>query len=193
MSKLSILCIHCSATAEGREVTADEIRQWHMGPFDFKSGKVRYKGIVYRSRFALPKEFIGGKSIKDMKGNGWSKVGYTDMIHLDGTLENLTPFNQDDNVQAWELTYGAKGINGITRHVMYVGGKSKDYKEDIDTRTDKQKEALEIYTKYTILRHPDIKVGGHNQFTNKKQCPSYNVPFWCNSICIEERNIYKEV
>jgi len=191
MSELSILCIHCSATPEGREVTANEIRQWHMGPFQYKSGKVRYKGKIYGSRFDLPKEFIGGISIRNMKGNGWSKVGYTDMIHLDGSLENLTPFNQDDDVQAWELTYGAKGINGITRHIMYVGGKNRTYTEDKDTRTLEQKYTLEIHAKFTVLRHPNIKVGGHNQFTDKKQCPSFNVPFWCNTIDIPEINIYK--
>ncbi len=192
MSELSILCIHCTATAEGRPVTKNEILQWHMGPFEYKSGKVKYKGIIYRSRLALPNEFVGGVSIRKMKGNGWSKPGYTDMIHLDGSLENLTPFDQDDNIAAWELTYGAKGINGISRHIVYVGGKNREYTQDKDTRTDKQKEALKIYAQYTILRHPSIKVGGHNQFTNKKQCPSFDVPFWCNSICIEELNIYKK-
>ncbi len=191
MSELSILCIHCSATPEGREVTANEIRQWHMGPLDLKSGKVRYKGRTYRSRFTLPNEFVGGISIKKMKGNGWSKVGYTDMIHLDGSLENLTPYDQDDDVEPWELTYGARGINGIARHLMYVGGKNRAYTLDKDTRTTEQKYALEIYTKFTVLRHPNIKVGGHYQFTDKKQCPSYNVPFWLNSIDISEQNIIK--
>lgn len=32
MGKLCYLVIHCTATAEGREVTADEIRQWHTSP-----------------------------------------------------------------------------------------------------------------------------------------------------------------
>ncbi len=190
--KLEILCIHCTDTAEGREVTADELRQWHLGPKDLSNGKVKYMGKVYTTRSHLPNEFIGGKSIKTLKGNGWSKLGYTDMVHLDGSLENLTPYDQDDNVEAWELTYGAAGINAMTRHIVYVGGKSKNYKESKDTKTPEQKESLEIYAKFAILRHPCIKVGGHNQFTKKKACPSYNVPFWCNSICISEENIYQE-
>lgn len=32
MSKLQNLVIHCTATREGREVTADEIRHWHTDP-----------------------------------------------------------------------------------------------------------------------------------------------------------------
>lgn len=191
MSELKILCIHATATAECREVTSDEIRQWHLGPKDLSNGTVRYMGKIYSTRSKLPNKFIGGKSIKTLKGNGWSKLGYTDMIHLDGSLENLTPYDQDDNVEAWELTYGAAGINGITRHIVYVGGKSKDRKEDKDTRTWKQKEALEIYAKFAILRHPSIKVGGHNQFTDKKACPCFHVPFWCNTIGVHQNNIFK--
>ena len=38
------------------------------------------------------------------EGRGWRKVGYSDIIHLDGTLENLTPFNQDGRVEGWEIT-----------------------------------------------------------------------------------------
>lgn len=191
MSKLDILCIHCTDTPQGREVTVEDIMQWHLGPKDLADGKVRFMGKNYASRDALPVKHIGGQHIKTLKGNGWSRLGYTDIIHLDGSLENLTPYDQDDNVEAWELTYGAAGINGKTRHVVYVGGKSKDRKESKDTRTYKQKEALEIYVKFTVLRHPAIKIAGHNQFTDKKQCPSFDVPFWANSICIEEINIYK--
>lgn len=30
--KLQYLCIHCTATPEGREVTAQDIRTWHLSP-----------------------------------------------------------------------------------------------------------------------------------------------------------------
>ena len=32
MGKLKYLVLHCTATPEGREVTADEIRRWHPLP-----------------------------------------------------------------------------------------------------------------------------------------------------------------
>ncbi len=191
MSKLKILCIHATATAQGRKVTANEIKQWHLGPKDMSNGTVRYMGKTYSNRGELPRKSIGGKYIKDLKGNGWSRLGYTDMIHLDGSLENLTPYDQDDNVEAWELTYGAAGINGISRHLVYAGGKSKDYTEDIDTRTYQQKEAMMNYVRFMVLRHPNIKIAGHYQFTTKKECPCFNVPFWCKLIGIPEQNIYE--
>lgn len=114
---------------------------------------------------------------------GWSKMGYSDMIHLDGSLENLTPFDQDDDKEGFELTNGAKGINGVSHHIVYVGGKGGD------TRTRSQKGSLEDYVRYMILRHPDIQVAGHNQFSTK-DCPSFDVPEWLRELCIHEKNIY---
>jgi N-acetylmuramoyl-L-alanine amidase len=32
MAKLELLCIHCTATPEGREVYPEDIRKWHLSP-----------------------------------------------------------------------------------------------------------------------------------------------------------------
>ena len=55
-------------------------------------------------------------------GRGWKQVGYTDMFHLDGTVERLARNNEDARVDPWEITNGAKGYNSISRHIVYVGG-----------------------------------------------------------------------
>jgi len=159
MSKpLSYLIIHCTATPEGREVSADEIRRWHTSP--------------------------------KPKGRGWKQVGYSDIIHLDGTVENLVPYNDDDIVDSWEITNGASGINSISRHVVYAGGVSADdVKKAKDTRTWLQELAMITYVKETIARHPNIKVAGHNQFA-QKACPSFNVPVWLMAIGVSDKNIY---
>jgi len=159
MSKqLTYLVIHCTATPEGREVSADEIRRWHTSP--------------------------------KPKGRGWKQVGYSDIIHLDGTVENLVPYNDDDVVDTWEITNGASGINSISRHVVYAGGVSADdVKKAKDTRTWLQELAMITYVKETIARHPNIKVAGHNQFA-QKACPSFNVPIWLMAIGVSDENIY---
>jgi N-acetylmuramoyl-L-alanine amidase len=159
MSKqLTYLVIHCTATPEGREVSADEIRRWHTSP--------------------------------KPKGRGWKQVGYSDIIHLDGTVENLVPYNDDDVVDSWEITNGASGINSISRHVVYAGGVSADdVKKAKDTRTWLQELAMITYVKETIARHPNIKVAGHNQFA-QKACPSFNVPIWLMAIGVSDKNIY---
>ena len=95
MAKLKQLVIHCTATPEGREVSADEIRRWHCAPLS--------EG-----------------------GRGWRQVGYTDLIHLDGTVERLVDNNEDDVVDPWEITNGAAGHNSVSRHIVYAGGVAAD-------------------------------------------------------------------
>lgn len=120
---------------------------------------------------------------------GWSRLGYSDMIHQDGSLENLTPFDTDDEVDYNEMTWGVKGINSISRHVVYCGGVGDDGKP-LDTRTKAQINSLLIYLRYTVLRHPNIKIAGHNQFTKGKACPSFNVPKFLHDNGFNFKNIY---
>ncbi len=127
---------------------------------------------------------------------GWSRYGYSDMVHIDGTLENLIEFDQDDNVDSWEISNGARGFNGTSRHLVYVGGAQKSkpfwmrYYPPKDTRTPEQRRTLITYVKFMILRHPDILVCGHNQLANKA-CPSFDVPKWLRENGIAEKNILK--
>jgi hypothetical protein len=187
MKKITYLVIHCTATPAGREVTADEIRQWHQGPRDLPDG-VRYKGLTYPMRAALPNEKIGGIDIAKLKGRGWRQLGYSDLIHLDGTIENLVPYDDDHIVDAWEITNGALGVNGISRHVVYAGGKTKDMTRDEDTRTNTQRDTMKFYIQKAIIKHPHILIAGHNQF-QKKGCPSFNVAQWCKAHGIPAANI----
>jgi hypothetical protein len=156
--KLELLVIHCTATPEGREVTRDEIRTWHM---------------------ALPPI-----------GRGWKQVGYSDIIHLDGRIENLVEFDNDPEVDLWEVTNGAAGFNGIARHIVYAGGTTKKGAA-VDTRTPAQKDAILTYIKYMIFRYPDIKVAGHTDLNPGKACPSFNVARFCLANGVQDKNIYK--
>ena len=122
------------------------------------------------------------------RGNGWKKAGYTDIIYLDGSLHNITPFDQDDDVDGFEVTNGARGYNSVSRHICYVGGKSVKG-ETKDTRTSEQYDTLETYVLYTILRHPNVKVAGRYHFSPKK-CPAFNVEKFCEDIGLSKKNIY---
>jgi hypothetical protein len=159
MKDLKYLVLHCTATPEGRAVTADDIRRAHLSPVA--------KG-----------------------GRGWKQVGYSDMVLLDGKIENLVPYNDNSYVEPWEITNGVAGINNVSRHIVYVGGCDAKMAAK-DTRTYAQKAALEKHVHAFILMHPDILIAGHNQF-DKKACPSFDVAKWLRSIGVPERNIYKE-
>lgn len=159
MSKLTYLCIHCTATQEGKELTTGDIVKMHTSP--------------------------------KPKGRGWKQVGYSDMIHLSGVVSNLVPYNEDDIVQPREITNGAIGLNGVTRHVVYVGGVERDGKTPKDTRTNQQLLALRNYVFHVLSAHPTIKILGHNQVA-AKACPSFDVPTWLRTIGVNEINIYKK-
>lgn len=119
------------------------------------------------------------------RGRGWRQVGYRDMIHLNGQVENLVPYDDDNYIEPWEITNGVKGYNGIASHVVYVGGG-----KGLDTRTEAQRNSLALYVFREIKQNPNIKIAGHNQFATK-DCPSFNVPKWLESLGVNEKNIYR--
>ena len=114
-------------------------------------------------------------------GRGWSQVGYTDLIHLNGEVERLVDNNEDANVDPWEITNGAKGYTSISRHVVYVGGVVADGKTAKDTRTKAQKAAMEAYVKEFHRRHPNVRIIGHREVA-AKDCPSFDVQVWLKEI-----------
>lgn len=123
-------------------------------------------------------------------GRGWKQVGYSDMVHLDGWLENLVPFDQDNLVDPSEITNGASGYNNLSHHLVYVGGCSANMAPK-DTRNSAQKDVILTYIKHFIHRYPDIVVCGHTQLDPGKACPSFNVPRFCEANGILPKNIYK--
>lgn len=118
-------------------------------------------------------------------GRGWKQVGYTDIIHLDGTVERLVDNNEDANVDPWEITNGAKGYNSVSRHVVYAGGMTKDMSKSKDTRTPAQLKAMEAYVKDFHRRFPTVRIIGHNEIA-AKACPSFDVRKWLASIGINQ-------
>lgn len=152
--ELKYLVLHCTATPEGRDVSAAEIRRWHTSPVS-----------------------AGGR--------GWKQVGYTDLVHLNGSVERLVANNEDAWVDPWEITNGAKGYNSISRHIVYAGGVAADGKTPKDTRTAAQKAALEKYVKDFHAAHPKVKIIGHNQVA-AKACPSFDVLAWLREIGINQ-------
>lgn len=182
--KLAYLIVHCTDTPEGRMVYPSDIREWHLSPcVDTASGMLIYMGNIYAADSDLPVE------VRGKRGRGWRQVGYSDMVLPNGSVHNLVPYDNDDEVETWEITNGVKGINSVARHIVYVGGRSKSNRLPKDTRTQAQRDALALYAKRTIAQYPNIKIGGHNQWANKA-CPSFDVPEWLRSIGTPEKNIY---
>lgn len=120
-------------------------------------------------------------------GRGWKQVGYTDLFHLDGTVERLVKNNEDAEVDPWEVTNGAAGYNSVSRHVVYAGGLAKDGKTAKDTRTAAQLKAMTDYVRNFNERFPQIKIVGHRDLPGvTKACPSFDVKAWLESIGIRQ-------
>ena len=164
MKALKYIMLHCTATPEGREVTAADIIRWHTAP--------------------------------KPTGRGWRQVGYTYLIHLDGTVEQLVPNNGDQVVDPWEITNGAKGFNDVTQHIVYAGGTAKVRPRGMkwyptkDTRTAAQLVSMERLVKKLLTESPKAKLLGHNQVANKG-CPSFSVPQWAESVGINQLRVFK--
>ena len=190
--KVKYLVIHCTATPEGRDVTADDIARMHKGALKNADGTYTFLGVKYSASKLMSQILTlpSGKNIAADKtnGRGWRQFGYSDMVMLDGSIVELVPNNNDQIVDVWEITNGVAGINDVSRHIVYVGGTDKNGKAK-DTRTDAQKKTLTHFVHYVVSKCPDIKIAGHYQFENKA-CPSFKVPEFCREIGIAEKNIY---
>jgi len=187
--KFEFLIWHCTATREGRPVTRQHLEEWHLSPRNLPGGGVRYRGKDYGSRRDLPKDFLNGKPIADLNGRGWDRLGYSALFHINGKVEILQEWNQDEWIDPGEITYGASGFNSRARHFAYVGGTDLKTGEAKDTRTPEQLLAMEIFTYNQMDLNPDLQILGHNQVANKG-CPSFRVPDWLRSLSIPEKNIY---
>jgi len=121
-------------------------------------------------------------------GRGWSQVGYTDMIHLDGRVERLVANNENAFVEGFEVTNGAKGFNSCSRHIVYVGGLASDAKTPEDTRTPEQMKAMAAYVTDFHRRFPLVRIMGHNEVA-AKACPCFDVREWLRKIGIDNGRV----
>jgi N-acetylmuramoyl-L-alanine amidase len=156
MNKFQYLILHCTATPQGRWITAQSVLDWHTAKPPF--------------------------------GNGWNRVGYSDLILLDGSRHSFVKHDNDEQIDDFEITYGVAGINAISRHLCYVGGMDSSYKHPLDTRTPQQISMIIDIIAEVLSYAPKVKIAGHNQFDNKA-CPSFFVPYWLEKIGIPEQNI----
>ena len=99
----------------------------------------------------------------------WSDIGYHFLIRNDenGTIEKGRPIER--------AGAHVKGHNATSVGIAYVGGVDKDLKAK-DTLTDCQEESLvKLVESLRLVFGDDIPVYGHNDFTDRKECPSFKV------------------
>lgn len=162
MREITKIILHCSATPAGVDYDVNRIRGWHINPKDNTDGTVTYKGKKYPSRKHLPTD------VQNLKGNGWSDIGYHYLIRLDGTVER----GRDESMVGAHTV----GQNSNSIGICYVGGVDANNKSKaVDTRTPEQTRAMDNLIHQLLTKYgPKVTVHGHNEFANKA-CPSFNV------------------
>lgn len=135
-----------------------------------------------------------------LEENGWDRLGYSDIIHQDGKLENLTPYNEDDIITNDEKTWGCSGINSSSRHIVLTGGRDKKNRAVFGAFQDifsaAQYMVLHDYVHNFVRLHPGAKIAGHYQFPSAKKqgkkCPGFDVPEILQTMCIPVENRFIE-
>ena len=188
---LEYYLVHASSTFPSMRVDEAKIDHWHKAPRRNPDGTITYLGKTYPDLELAPlqPQHVG------KWGNGWDRYGYWKIIHRDGTETILTPIDSDDYVTNDEMTWGAAGVNRKSVHVCLEGGyfenrkKPKTLQGFLDLFTEQQFYTLQNDIKKFIFEHPNIKIAGHNQFTNKKLCPGFNVPDFLGLLGLSEYSL----
>jgi N-acetyl-anhydromuramyl-L-alanine amidase AmpD len=126
--------------------------------------------IIVHCAATRPNQDIGADEIREWHLNrGWRDIGYHYVIRLDGSLE----VGRDIRLAGAHT----KGRNDHRIGICLVGGVGWD-SEPTDNYTDKQMETLRHTI--TALRSVfgNVSVKGHNDYTDKKTCPNFNVRDW---------------
>jgi N-acetylmuramoyl-L-alanine amidase len=99
----------------------------------------------------------------------WSDIGYHYIIRNDenGTIEQGRPIER--------AGAHVRGHNQESIGIAYVGGVDKDLKAK-DTMTPQQETSfLKLVESLRLVFGNKLPVYGHNDFTKRKECPSFKV------------------
>lgn len=112
---------------------------------------------------------IGAAEIKiwHTEGNGWRDIGYHFVIRRDGTLELGRPLEQ--------VGAHVAGKNTRSIGICLIGD---------DQFTEAQFRTLTNLLLVLKIFFPSMKVSGHNDWTNAKTCPNFNVKEWYREVKI---------
>ena len=136
--------------------------------------------IIIHCSATKPDMDIGAAKIKEWhtaappKGNGWSDVGYHEVITRSGDIEEGRSLG----------IAGAhtRGHNRDSIGICLVGGVDESGKPE-DNFTDPQYRSLERLVRTYKSSFPTATVHGHNEFSNKA-CPSFDVQSWLRKVKI---------
>ncbi len=122
-----------------------------------------------------------GKSVQEKRDeirrwhieeNGWRDIGYHYVIDRDGKVATGRSL-EDEGAHTY-------GHNKTSIGVCLVGGHGSSANDAFEANyTSEQDQALRVLINELKIRFPGIsKISGHNDYTNAKACPGFNVGRW---------------
>lgn len=137
------------------------------------------ESIIIHCSYTYPDMDIGVPEIRDwhVNGNGWSDIGYNYVIRRDGQIEPGRDRDGDGDVIE-EVGAHTKGFNANSIGVCLIGGKHSS-NVPIFNFTRAQMNSLDALVMELWEDIPTIRsIRGHNDFTDAKLCPAFNVRVW---------------
>ena len=92
-------------------------------------------------------------------GNGWDSIGYHFVIYQDGTLHKGRDITK--------IGAHARGNNTGSVGTCLIGNEEFTVEQLHTLQT--------LHNMLKVLYNTDMKLKGHNELTNKKTCPNFNV------------------
>lgn len=167
MRKITEFIIHCSATREGQDVTAADIRRWHV------KGN-GWKDIGYHFVIHLDGTIELGRPIAEVgahcAGHNAESIG---ICYVGGLKPpSVPPRGEDGKFAKGQMTESS--CKEATPQVTSPWGGREGLLVAADTRTPEQKKAMEELLRVLHRMFPEATVHGHREFA-KKACPCFDV------------------
>lgn len=161
-NELKYLILHCTATPEGRPVTAEQIIQWHTAP--------KEKGGRGWSRPGYSDLILLDGSLVNLVP--WNTDNLVDPWELTNGAQGL-------NGNARHLVYAG----GMDRN--------NQYPKDTRTEQQKDTMGIYVRYLVRRHPHLQVMGHNQSPYAKGKACPAFDVPAWLKSIGIPEQPIYK--
>lgn len=98
---------------------------------------------------------------------GWSDIGYHYVVYRDGSIHN----GRDVDISGAHC----QGHNANSIGIVYVGGMTADNALPKDTRTQAQKDSLQLLVYLMKKLYFGVSFHGHRDYDKGKACPSFDV------------------
>lgn len=103
------------------------------------------------------------------KARGWKMCGYHYLIRIDGSIEFGRPVDM--------IGAHARGFNKSSIGIAYAGGIDQDG-QNANTMTEQQTSSMFYLIESLVIVLGDLELCGHNDLTDLKTCPNFDVGEW---------------